>query len=153
MQRRLPDRQVLLTRDLPRLYADGNPLITGFLTAMLLVAAIVSALLITLTMYTTVLEQTRQIGILKSLGASKAFIAALIEKQALVISGLGILLALGLSFALKLLLDELTPLHVEMELRGILAMIAVGVVSGAIGALYPALRAALQDPVQALMYE
>ncbi len=153
LQRRLPDRQVLLTRDLPRLYADGNPLIAGFLTAMLLVAAIVSALLVTLTMYTTVREQTRQIGILKSLGASKAFIAALIEKQALVISGLGILLALGLSFALKLLLDGLTPLRVEMELRWILAMIAAGLVSSAVGALYPALRAALQDPVQALIYE
>jgi putative ABC transport system permease protein len=153
VQRRLPNQQVLLTRDLPHLYADGNPLITGFLTAMLVVAAIVSALVITLTMYTTVLEQTRQIGILKSLGASRAFIAALIEKQALAISGLGILLALGVAFVLKLLLGELTPLRVDMEWRWILAMTAVGLGSGVVGALYPALRAALQDPVRALMYE
>jgi len=153
LQRRLPDRQVLLTRDLPRVYADGNPLINGFLVAMLLVAAIVSALLITLTMYTTVLEQTRQIGILKSLGASKAFIAGLIEKQALVISGLGIALALGISLLLKVLLDGFTPLRVEMEWRWILMMIGAGLVSGAVGALYPAVRAALQDPVRALMYE
>ncbi|MCX7753551.1 MAG: ABC transporter permease, partial [Blastocatellia bacterium] len=137
LQRRLPNHQVLLTRDLPRLYADGNPLIKGFLTAMLLVAAIVSALLVTLTMYTTVLEQTRQIGILKSLGASKAFIAALVEKQALAISGLGIFLAIALTFLLKAFVDGLTSLRVEMELRWMLAMIAVGLGSGAVGALYP----------------
>ncbi len=153
VQRRLPDRQVLLTRDLPRLYADGTPLINGFLKAILAVAAIVSALLVALTMYTTVLEQTRQIGILKSLGASKAFIVALIEKQALALSGLGILLALLVSLGLKHAVDALTTLRVEMEARWVLATIAAGVGSAALGALYPALRAAFQDPIHTLRYE
>jgi len=153
LQRRFPDRQVILTRDLPRLYADGTPLINSFLKAILGVAVVVSALLITLTMYTSVLEQTRQIGILKSLGASRTFIAVLIEKQALAISGLGTLTAFVLSLALKSLVDGLTALRVEMEWRWVLATIAAGFGSGAAGALYPALRAALQDPVRALMYE
>lgn len=153
LQRRLPDRQVLLTRDLPRLYADGTPLINGFLTAILAVAAIVSTLLVALTMYTTVLEQTRHIGILKSLGASKAFIVALIEKQALALSGLGLLLALLVSLGLKHAVDALTVLRVELEARWVLATMATGVGSAALGALYPALRAALQDPICALRYE
>ncbi len=151
--RQFPERQVLLTRDLPRLYADGNPLITGFLKAILAVAALMSALVIALTMYTTVWEQTRWIGILKSLGASKAFIAALIEKQALVISGLGILMALGLSSVLKLAVDGFTSLRVDIDARWVLATILSGLGSSALGALYPAVRAALQDPIRTLMHE
>jgi putative ABC transport system permease protein len=46
-----------------------------------------------------------------------------------------------------------TSLVVEIEPRWILIALAVGIVGGSVGALYPALRAARQDAVDALSYE
>ena len=47
----------------------------------------------------------------------------------------------------------MTTLVVEVELRWVLIALLVGIVGGTIGALYPALRAARQDAVDALSYE
>jgi putative ABC transport system permease protein len=104
-------------------------------------------------MYTTVTERTRQIGVLKSLGMSSTTVAWVIEQEALLVSifgvGLGILLALGA----RVLVMKLTSLTVDIEPRWMGIALLIGVAGGTIGALYPALRAARQDPVDALSYE
>src|SRR5262249_19542770 len=79
----LPYHSVQLTGDLPPLYAQGTPAMQTFLKVVIGLSIIISSLVILLAMYTTVTERTRQIGILKSLGASKAWIAGEIEKEAL----------------------------------------------------------------------
>ena len=71
LQDRFPDSQIMLTRDLEELYMQGFPALNVFLNVVIGVAGVVSALIILLTMYTTVTERTRQIGVLKSLGMSK----------------------------------------------------------------------------------
>lgn len=153
IQRRLPDRQILLTRDIPSTYARGTTLTNGFLNAVLLVAAIMGTLTIGLTMYTAVHQQTRQIGILKSLGASRGFIVFLIEKQALLITGLGIALGGVVSLLAKEILERTTALPITWDRPWLVRALVLGLVSSFIGALYPALRAALQDPIKALGYE
>jgi putative ABC transport system permease protein len=104
-------------------------------------------------MYTTVTERTRQIGILKSLGMSNTMIAWVIEQEALLVSTLGVLLGLALTFAARFALMRVSSLSVEIEPRWVLISLLIGVVGGSIGALYPALRAARQDAVDALSYE
>jgi putative ABC transport system permease protein len=104
-------------------------------------------------MYTTVTERTRQIGILKSLGMSNAMIAWVIEQEALLVSVLGVLVGLGLTFVARFALMRASSLTVEIEPRWVLFSLLIGVVGGSIGALYPALRAARQDAVDALSYE
>jgi putative ABC transport system permease protein len=104
-------------------------------------------------MYTTVAERTRQIGVLKSLGASKTWIAGQIEQEALLISGLGVLLGSLLAVAGKYAITRLTPVSVELEPIWLFYALALGLLAGALGSLYPALRAANQDPVTALAYE
>ncbi len=150
IHRLLPDKQILLTRDLPVTYARGTPLTNGFLTAVLLVAAIMGTLMIGLTMYTTVHHQTRQIGILKSLGASRGFIVSLIEKQALLITVAGIALGSVTSLIAREIIVRVTVLPVFLDRTWLLRALVVGLASGLIGALYPALRAAFLDPVRAL---
>ena len=116
-------------------------------------AASISMLVILLAMYTTVTERTRQIGILKSLGMSKSAIAWVIEQEAIVVSFLGVVVGVLLTLAARFAVMRVTSLTIEIEPRWILISLAVGLVGGTIGALYPALRAARQDAVEALSYE
>lgn len=148
-----PDKfQILFTRDLPELFASGFSGFNVFLNLVAALAVFISILVILLTMYTSVTERTRQIGIMKALGASKATIAWVFEKEALFISGLGVVVGLSVSFLARWLLTS-KGLKIEMEPKYIVTAILAGLLSGLIGALYPALRAASQDPIEALSYE
>jgi putative ABC transport system permease protein len=150
---RFPDDQLIFTRDLPEIYATGVPALNVFIKVVVGVAAAISMLVILLAMYTTVTERTRQIGILKSLGMSKTAIAWVIEQEAIVVSVLGVAAGVLLTLAARFAVMRVTNLTIEIEPRWILVALAVGLVGGSIGALYPALRAARQDAVEALSYE
>ena len=153
IRQRFPEDQLLFTRDLPEIYASGVPALNVFIKVVVGVAASISMLVILLAMYTTVTERTRQIGILKSLGMSKAAIAWVIEQEALLVSFLGVAFGVLLTMGARFAVMRVTTLTVEIEPRWILVSLFVGLVGGSIGALYPALRAARQDPVDALSYE
>ncbi len=153
IEQRSTDYVVILTRDLPDLFATGFAGFNVFLNLVAGLAAVISMLVILLTMYTTVTERTRQIGILKSLGASKLFIAAVIEKEALLISALGVLGGLAFALLARVGLVHGLGLKIELEWNYIIYSALAGMASGLIGSLYPALRAASQDPVEALSYE
>ncbi len=150
---RFPDDQLIFTRDLPEIYASGVPALNVFIKVVVGVAAAISMLVILLAMYTTVTERTRQIGILKSLGMSKTAIAWVIEQEAIIVSVLGVAVGVLLTMLARLAVMRTTSLTIEIEPRWVLIALAVGLLGGTIGALYPALRAARQDAVEALSYE
>jgi putative ABC transport system permease protein len=147
------DKRIVLTRDLPALFAGSIGSLEVFLKVVIWLAGIVSTLVILLAMYTTITERTREIGILRSLGASKGFVVATIEQEALLISALGVLLGIGAAVAGKAGVERFTSLYIDLELKWILYSTVLGLVCGALGALYPALRAAQKDPVEAISYE
>jgi putative ABC transport system permease protein len=153
IKERFPDDQIIFTRDLPEIYASGVPALNVFIRVVVGVAAAISMLVILLAMYTTVTERTRQIGILKALGMSKTKIAWVIEQEAILVSLLGVIVGVVLTLAARFAVMRTTALTIEIEPRWIAVAFAVGLVGGTIGALYPALRAARQDAVEALSYE
>ena len=153
IQERYPETQLIFTRDLPELYASGVPALNVFIKVVVGVAAAISMLVILLAMYTTVTERTRQIGILKSLGMSKRSIAWVIEQEAIVVSVLGVAVGILLTLIARFAVMRVTSLTIEIEPRWLLIALAVGLLGGTIGAMYPALRAARQDAVEALSYE
>lgn len=153
IRERFPDDQIIFTRELPELYASGIPALNVFIKVVVAVAAAISMLVILLGMYTTVTERTRQIGILKALGMSKRKIAWVIEQEALLVSLLGVLVGIGLTLAARFAVMRMTTLVIEIEPKWIVVAFVVGIVGGTLGALYPALRAARQDAVEALSYE
>jgi putative ABC transport system permease protein len=150
---RFPDDQLVFTRDLPEIYATGVPALNVFIKVVVGVAAAISLLVILLAMYTTVTERTRQIGILKSLGMSKTAIAWVIEQEAIFVSLMGVGVGLLLTYVARFAVMRVTSLTIDIEPRWLLISLLVGLLGGSIGALYPALRAARQDAVEALSYE
>src|SRR5215203_5249659 len=153
LQDRFPNNQIILTRDLEELYMAGFPAMNVFLNVFIGVAAVISALVILLTMYTTVTERTRQIGIMKSLGMSNFQIAWTIAQEAILISFCGILAGVLLTVVLRFLLTRITTLEVEISWPVLAITFVVGLIGGVLGALYPAMKAARLDAVEALSYE
>ncbi|MGH9389549.1 MAG: ABC transporter permease, partial [Vicinamibacteria bacterium] len=153
IETRFPGNQIVFTRDIPGMWARGIPSLEVFLNLVIALAITISGLTIFLSLYTAVTERTREIGILKSMGGSKRFILWMIESEALLLSLLGIALGGAVTLVLKWLIMSRTSLIVELAPSWVLATVALAVLGGMAGALYPALKAAHQDPVEALSYE
>lgn len=118
------------------------------------VALIVCFLFILLTMYTMVLERTREIGILKSLGAGRWYLMRESIVEAIMICVAGTLLGIGTAFAAKYGLEANRPLlTMDIEPRFVVLALVIGIVGGTLSALYPGYRAARLDPVAALSFE
>ena len=148
-----PDYRVIFTRDLPGLFAGGYGSLNLFLNLVTGLSVVISMLVISLTMFTTVTERTRQIGILKSLGASKAYIMTIFLKESLLICVTGILAGLLLASLLRIVLVSRLGLSLSWEPDYAAYAALGGLLSGLLGALYPAWRAARVDAVEALSYE
>ncbi|MBI4854471.1 MAG: ABC transporter permease [Acidobacteria bacterium] len=148
------DTQIIFTSDLPRLYSQGIPALDVFLNVLVALSIFISTLVILLSMYTAIVERTREIGVLKSLGASSSFIIWTIEKEALVIGIIGVLIGHILALISRFLLINFTSLQkVEFEWQWLVITTLIGIIGALVGALYPAIYAARQDPVIALSYE
>jgi putative ABC transport system permease protein len=153
LKRYYPGNHVISTSDIPALYSQGLAPVEIFLKVVIGLGLIISVLVILLAMYTTIIERTREIGILKSLGASKRFIVMTIEKEAALISAMGVLLGFAGALVGKLWLEANTRLMVDLEARWLLIAALIGVLGGVVGAIYPAIRAANLDPVEAISYD
>jgi len=153
IERYYPGNRLIFTRDLPALYSQGINAVEIFLNVVIGLATVISTLVILLAMYTTIIERTREIGILKSLGASKRFIVVSIEKEAALISLMGVLFGFLVSVIGKYAIEASTRLKIDLDLRWLLLATSIALAGGLIGALYPALRAANLDPVEAISYE
>jgi putative ABC transport system permease protein len=150
---RFPDLRIIFTRDLPKLFATGYQGFNIFLDVVAGLATVISLLVISLTMYTSVMERTRQIGILKSLGASKRFIAGVFIKESLTISAIGVASGLIISLIVRATLLKTTGTKIEIEGGYVFFAIVGGLLSGLVGSIYPAIRAASQDAIEALNHE
>ncbi|PYS92442.1 MAG: hypothetical protein DMF64_09165 [Acidobacteria bacterium] len=149
----LPGNTIQLTRDVMTNIEKQIPFLGVFLRSLVVLAAIVSAFVVMLAMYTTITERTREIGMLKALGASRGYIVSVIEKEALVISVLGLAAGFVISFGAGFLIHRAAGLSFEYSWTWGLAAVLIGIGGGTVGALYPAMRAANLDPVNALSYE
>jgi putative ABC transport system permease protein len=118
------------------------------------IAMIVGFLVIFQSMYTAVLERTREIGILKSMGASKGTIVGVVLRECAVLAITGVLLGMAGTGVLRLLLAHFYPTKAfDITLRWLLQAGLLAFAGALFGALYPAWMAARKDPIDALAYE
>ena len=130
------------------------PALDAFLTVVLSVAVSIGVIVIFLSMYTTISERTREIGILRSLGASKGFVVRMILTETLWLCLVGVVAGVALSFGIASLVHGVFPtVNVLIDSEWIVRAIGLALASGVLGSVYPSLRAASQDPVEALAYE
>ena len=151
----LPTYPARPMRDMVSLMTNTSvPALDAFLTVVMAVSVSIGILVIFLSMYTTISERTREIGILRSLGASKGFVVRMILTETLWLCIVGILIGVGLSFAIAVTVPlEYPTLTIVILPQWIARAIVLALISGVLGATYPSYRAASQDPVEALAYE
>jgi putative ABC transport system permease protein len=136
--------------------------LTIFLGAIAAVSLLVGGIGIANTMFTTVLEKTKEIGIMKSIGAKNGDIMMIFMINSSLVGLVGGIIGVTLGSAISLLLPELglmavsggfggltTAITPSLILFGLLIAIGIGTVSG----LVPAYRASKLKPVEALRYE
>lgn len=118
------------------------------------IAVIVGFLVIFQSLYTAVMERTREIGILKSMGASKLYILNVILREALLIAVVGIILGIALTEVVRFAIhlhSATFSFQLTNKWRIYATLIALG--GSLLGAIYPAWKAAKKDPIEALAYE
>jgi putative ABC transport system permease protein len=133
---------------------NSIPMLSRFIDVVIGIAMVIGFLVIFQSMYTAVMERTREIGILKSLGASKPYIVRVILRETLVLALAGIITGTLLSFfAAYLIRARIPTMRVQFTGSWILMAAMLAIVGAMIGALYPAYKAAQKDPIDALAYE
>ncbi len=153
IDRELPGNSIQPTRDVFTSFENSIPYLNVFLRVLVGLASVVSALVVMLAMYTTITERTREIGILKALGASRGYIVGIIEKEAILISLIGLVVGFAVSLLAGYLISRFYGLFFEYSWPWVITAAAIGLVGGVLGALYPAWKASNLDPVNALAYE
>lgn len=143
-------------RDFVSQFSINNvPQLKAFIGVITALAIVVGFLVVFLSMYTAVVERTREIGILKALGAKPLKILDILVREAVVLALAGCLIGIGLSFAARALIIAIVPASLQVatvpDWWPIAAAIALG--GALLGAIYPGLKAAGQDAIEALAYE
>lgn len=133
--------------------------ITYVLIAFSAVNLIVSGIMIAIITNISVLERTKEIGILRSLGARKKDITRVFNAETIIIglsSGLlGIIIARLLIFPINIILENITNLEqvARMSIYHVILMVGISIIVTLVGGLIPAVRASHKDPVEALRTE
>ena len=118
------------------------------------IASIIGFLVIFQSMYTAVMERTREIGILKSMGASKTYIVSGILRETGLLAAVGIVFGIAATFLFRSVLHAEVPSQdFSLTARWVCIATLIAFLGALLGALYPALKAARKDPIDALSYE
>lgn len=149
----LPGNKVHLTQDFVIDAQERIPGLNTLLRVLVGLGAFVSIIFVLLSMYTTITERRKEIGILKSMGASKAFIIRTIEGEAFMIGVFGVILGLAVAFLASAGIGRIFELAFEFSTGWVVTAVLIAIFGSLIGALYPAWRASAIDPVEVMANE
>lgn len=155
LQALLPRYEIRPLKDFMSLMTSSNlPGLGAFVNSMIGLAVAIGFLVIFLSMYTTVTERTREVGVLKSLGASKGYIARVILSETTLLCILGIGLGIVAAYLVRVVFVNTFPtLTILITPQWLVRAAIIAVLGGVLGASYPAWMASRKDPVEALAYE
>ena len=130
------------------------------LIAFVSISLIVSSIMIGIITYISVYERTKEIGILRSIGASKRNISSIFNAETFIIGLLSGLFGIGISYLLIPIINSVLhhytgniPLSASLAITSALILIVLSIILTLIGGLIPAKSASRKDPVEALRSE
>jgi putative ABC transport system permease protein len=158
IQRRLrpsePDNFGMFSSDsLLSLYHTATQGIFAVLVGVVALSLVVGGIVIMNIMLMVVSERTREIGLRKALGARRRDIMWQILTESVTLSTFGGLVGIGLGFLLALAISSATPLPAAVQVWSVAIGLGITAVVGLFFGLYPAMRAARLDPIEALRRE
>jgi putative ABC transport system permease protein len=155
LKEKLDTYKIYKMEDLISLYSVNNtPYLPQFTGIVIGIGVVVGSLMVFLSMYTAVLERTREIGILKALGASPGYIAGVLLRETTLLAVVGAMAGILMSFGTRWLMHRLVPsmpVMIVFEWWPWAGLIALA--GSLIGSVYPGLKAAQQDAIEALAYD
>jgi putative ABC transport system permease protein len=137
------------------LFSVNNvPLLAPFTRVVIGLAVVVGFLVVFLAMYMTVLERTREIGILKALGASPGYILGILMRETVLLALAGTVMGILMAYGSREVMRVLAPTMPQLIVPDWWPWTALIALTGSlIGAIYPGLKAARQDAIEALAYD
>jgi putative ABC transport system permease protein len=155
LKQKLKDMPVYSTEELVSLMSiDSIPTLRNFIWVIITLGVLIGFLVVFLSMYTAVLERTREIGILKALGASPFYVLGILMRETALLAVIGSILGILFSYGTRLMIQTLVPTMSQAIVPDwwpIASAIALG--ASLLGAAYPGMKAARQDPIEALAYD
>jgi putative ABC transport system permease protein len=144
---------VLTQKDLLDVVFRIMSLLTSLLAGLTSIALVVGGLGIMTVMLMSVGERSKEIGIRKTVGAKQSDIFIQFLAEAVILTCLGGIAGLGISYAGGVLLASLTKIRPEFSVGVVALGLIVSLVTGTIFGLLPAMKAARKDPVASLRSE
>jgi putative ABC transport system permease protein len=156
LKKKFDDFKIYTMEEMTSLLTPDNvPVLKGFTDVVIGISVIVGFLVVFLSMYTAVLERTREIGVLKALGASPSYVLGILIRETILLAIAGSIAGILMSYGSQLLITDFAPAFLTMEIVKYWWPIATGIaiVGSLVGTLYPGFKAAKQDAIEALSYD
>jgi putative ABC transport system permease protein len=130
-------------------------MLKDFIVVVIGVAGIVGFIVVFMAMYTAVLERTREIGILKAVGAGPGYILNILFRETILLAVFGTILGILMTYGTQWLMLHAVPASLVQETvyKWWPITAAIAIVGALFGTVVPALKAVKQDATEALSYE
>ncbi len=135
------------------LWSNISSAIEAAMVGVVGVFLVIGGVVIMNVMLTSVTERTREIGIRKSLGARRNDIMLQFLLESAMMSALGGLIGLGIAALLSKIVDATTAIPMSLPLYAVVLGISVSTAVGLFFGIYPARKAAMLDPIEAMRHE
>jgi putative ABC transport system permease protein len=156
LKTKLRDYPIYSIEEYTSLFSVKNvPMLKEFIGVIIGLGVLVGFLVVFLSMYTAVLERTREIGVLKALGASPGYILSILLRETTLLALAGSVLGILLAYVTRWAIKSAVPGSLIQAIVPAWWPIATGIAlfGALVGAIYPGIKAARQDAIEALSYD